>query len=104
MTPRQRRAVAKRPAARVAEITVKAGPYAGWWAKIRADFPARILAEFNSGDIDRVLAAFASLVVEHNLPDSSGELATDLMDVDPYGGLVAIAAEVADAIAALPPR
>ena len=104
MTVRQRRPVAKRPPARTAEITIKAGPYAGWWCLVRADFPARTLQEFNSGDVTRILGAFASLVVEHNLPDSSGALAADLMDVDPYDGLVKVAGEVADAIASLPPR
>lgn len=99
-----RRQVARKPAPRTAEATVSEGPYAGWYVKVRADFPAKLLAELQSGNIDRITAALDSIVVEHNLPGTDGTLAKSMADVDPYDGLFTLAGVAFDAIGKLPPR
>lgn len=94
---------AGRPAPRTVEVT-GSGDFAEWACTARADFPARVLADLQSGSIDRIMAALDVIVVEHNFPDSAGELAEHMTDVDPYRGLLAIAGAVFDAIGKLPSR
>jgi hypothetical protein len=71
----------------VAPRTVKVAlpePYAGRYIVARLDFPARVLIELQSGDFARTLTAFDGVVVEHNLPDSTGARAASLLDADPF--------------------
>lgn len=99
-----RRRAARRPAPRVVTVTIEAGDFAGWSATARADFPARLLADMQSGDIGRLLAVLDAIIVEHNFPNSEDGIAATMNDVDPYGGLVEVAGELFDAIGKLPNR
>lgn len=99
-----KRKAAKRPAPRTVEVTIEDGDFAGWWAIARADFPARLVAGLESGKIASVLAALEAIIVEHNMPDSTGEIATTLGDVDPYSGLLAVANAVGEKLRQLPNR
>lgn len=96
--------VAKRPEARTVTVTISEGEYASWEATARADFPARVLSDIESGKIDRIMAALDGIIVSHNMPGSDGELAASMADVDPYAGLLLIAGEIMDALAHLPNR
>lgn len=80
------------------------GDFADWEITIRADFPARLLLDLQSTDISRILAAVQRITVGHNLPDSEGNVATDLLDVDPYAGLIALVGKATEAMVSLPPR
>lgn len=99
-----RRAVAKRPPGRTVEATIEKGLYAGWWARARADFPASVLADMQSGKIEGVIRALDVIVVEHNMPNSDDKVAERMGDVDPYDGLLEMAQAVFDAIGSLPNR
>jgi hypothetical protein len=98
------RKVAGRPAGRTVDVEIEAGDYAGWAATARADFPARVVADLQSGDIDRVLSALDRIVVSHNMPGTDGELAPAFSDVDPYQGMLAVAGAIMSAIQKLPNR
>ena len=98
-----RRRVAKRPPARFVEVELE-GEFDGWWARCRADFSTSLIAELQSQDIDEVLAALAVIIVEHNMPNSEGELAEHLRDVDPYIGLGAMLDKLTATLQKLPPR
>ncbi len=98
-----KRRPAKRPAPRTVTVTGK-GDFAEWEATVRVDFPAALLEEFESGVVMRIIKALDSLVVSHNMPGSSGEIAATLMEVDPYGGLLEISNAIAEAITNLPNR
>ena len=89
---------------RTVTVTIEDGDFAGWEATARADFPARILADFDSGKVDRIIHALDAIIVDHNFPNAEDELATDMAEVDPYAGLVAVAEKVFDAIGKLPNR
>ena len=103
--PRQlHRKPAHRPAARTVSITIDKGDFAGWEATARADFPARLLADLQSGNIERIIGVLDAIVVDHNFPNKDDELAASMGDVDPYTGLMAAAGEIFDAIAKLPNR
>jgi hypothetical protein len=99
-----KRRPAKRPAARTVSVTIEDGDFAGWSATARADFPAGLVLDLNSGDIERILAVLETIIVEHNMPNDRDELAERLADVDPYAGLLAVANAIGDALIALPPR
>ena len=103
MTSGKRRP-AGRPAARTVEVEITAGEFAGWACTARADFPARVLGDLQSGSIERIMRALDVVVVAHNFPGSDDELAATMADVDPYGGLLKVAGEVFDAIGKLPNR
>lgn len=103
MTARQRRAVGAKPKPRTVEVT-GSDLWATWACTARVDFPARLLADLQSGSVDRILAAMGVIIVSHNFPGEDGELAADLGSVDPYTGLVAMAGEVIDAIGKVPNR
>lgn len=94
----------KRPAPRTVEVTVARGEYEGWYAKAVADFSAGRLADLQSSDLARILPVLELIIVEHNMPDATGEIAEHLADVDPYDGLMVLAAEIFDAIGKLPNR
>lgn len=96
--------VAQRPPARTVTVVIDEGAFDGWSATARADFPASLLLEFDSGNATRIVAALRTIVVEHNMPNSAGKLAATVDEVDPYDGLLAIAAKITEAIGRLPPR
>ena len=100
----RRRSTANRPKPRTIEVRVAEGEYAGWQATIRIDFPASLLGDFQSGNVDKILAAAARVVIDHNFPDSEGFVATRLADVDPFVGIVVVINQAMGAIASLPPR
>ena len=75
-----------------------------WGATARADFPARVLFDLQSKDMVTMLTALDRIIVEHNLPDTSGEVAGSMLDVDPAEGAVAIASLIFGAISTLPNR
>lgn len=100
----EKRRPAKRPAPRTAHVALTAGDYAGWECDIRADFPAKVLADLQSGKVDRIVAALEVIVTSHNFPGEDGELAEHLEDVDPYSGLFAVATAAFEAISKLPNR
>jgi hypothetical protein len=103
--PRQlHRRPASRPAVRTVDIAIDKGDFAGWEATARADFPARLLADLQSGQIERIIAVLDAIIVDHNFPNSQDELAERMGDVDPYAGLMEAASAVFDAIAKLPNR
>ena len=99
-----KRKAAPRPEPRTVDVAVVKGDFVGWEATARADFPARILADLQSSDIARIMAALDVIVVSHNFPDSTGEIAAAMADVDPYDGLLLVAGEIFDAIGKLPNR
>lgn len=103
-TPLPRRQAAPRPAGRTVEVEISEGAYAGWRATCLVDYPIRLVRDLASGDLERVLAAIRRIVVDHNMPDESGEIAADVADVDPYGGLMAIMQALQEAQTRLPPR
>lgn len=95
--------VAKRPAPRIVPIDLPA-PYTGWHARARADFPAKLLADLQTNDVDRVIRALDGIVIEHNFPNEEGTLAASIGDVDPYDAVVTLGIAVIDALGALPNR
>lgn len=102
-TARAARAVARRPPARFVEVTLEGG-LDGWWARARADFPAALLIELGSGDIERIVAVLEVIIVEHNLPGADGRRAEKLADVAPWDGLIEIGKRVLTELGRLPPR
>ena len=99
-----RRRPAKRPEARTVHVLVSKGDFEGWEATARADFPARLLADLQSGSIERIIGVLGAIVVDHNFPNADDELAETMGDVDPYTGLMAVAGEIFDAMSKLPNR
>jgi hypothetical protein len=99
-----KRRAAKRPPPRTVTVTIEEGDYAGWEATAKADFPARILADFDSGKVDRIITGLDAIIVDHNFPNADDELAASMAEVDPYAGLVAVAEKVFEAINKLPNR
>ena len=99
-----RRRPAKRPAPRTVTATIEGGDFDGWEATARADFPARLVVELNSGQIERVLGVLEAIIVDHNMPDEHDAIAEHLADVDPYAGLLAVANALGDKLASLPNR
>lgn len=81
--------VAQRPPGRTAELELPA-PYEGWTATVRLDFPARILFDLGSGELDQVCEGLDAIIVEHNFPDETGNLAKSMADVDPAWAVVAL--------------
>ena len=85
-------------------VTIGKGDFEGWEATARADFPAGLLADLQSGSIDKIIGVLDAIVIDHNFPDANDELAKSMADVDPYGGLMEVASGIFDAIAKLPNR
>lgn len=103
--PRQlHRRPAKRPAPRTVTVTIDKGDFIGWEATARADFPARLLADLQSGSIAKIMDVLDVIVISHNFPNAKDELATSMGDVDPYDGLMEVASAIFDGIAKLPNR
>ena len=99
-----RRKAAKRPAPRTVTVVIEKGDFEGWEVTARADFPASLIGDLTSGSVDKVIAVFDRIVIDHNLPNSQDEIAASMAEVDPWQGLVVIAGEVFDKIAKLPNR
>lgn len=97
------RAVAKAPKPRTTIVRVAEGEYAGWECEARVDFPARWVADLQSGDFGRVLDAMRRIIVWHNFPNDEGKLAADVADVD-FSGLKQVMQRLTEEIAALPNR
>jgi hypothetical protein len=95
---------AARPPARTVEVSIDEGAFAGWAATARADFPARLLVDLESGSMAKVLVVLEAIVTDHNFPNETGELAATLGDVEPYDGLLAVSAKLLEAIGRLPNR
>lgn len=105
MTSRRNgRKPAPRPAPRSVTVELTSGDFAGWSAVCRADFPASVLVDLQSADMARMLAALDRIIVDHNMPTTDGSIAETMADVDPWGGLLAIADELGEALQRLPPR
>ena len=94
--------VAQRPEPRTVTVHGE-GRWEGWEATARADFPARILFDLSqTDDLPRFYAALDSIVIEHNLPGTDGELAPSMADVDPRQGAQHISSLLFEAIGNLP--
>jgi hypothetical protein len=98
-----RKRAARRPAPRTVHVVLE-GEYAGWECTARADFPMRWLSDLQSGELQRITEVFGHVILDHNMPDTDGEVAAALADVDPYDGLLKMAGGVFAAIERLPPR
>lgn len=101
---RAARQVARKPPARTVDVTIDQGDYTGWTLTARADFPAGLLVDLQSGRIDKIIQVLDLIVVDHNLPNQAGELAATMAEVDPYGGLLALGGALFEKIGRLPPR
>jgi hypothetical protein len=99
-----KRKPAKRPAPRTVHVLIADGDFAGWEATARADFPARVLSDLQSESIERIMHALDVIIIDHNFPDASDQLAETMQDVDPYEGILKIAGELFDALGKLPNR
>jgi hypothetical protein len=99
-----RRQPASRPAPRTITVTIEAGDFAGWSATARADFPARLLVKLESGKLSEVLEVLGEIIVDHNMPNSDGEIAASLADVDPYAGMLAVSNAIGEALGKVPNR
>jgi hypothetical protein len=86
------RSAAARPEVRTVTLSLPE-PYAGWTFTARTDYPARVLEDLTSDNIFQVARALNLIVLEHNFPDINGNVAGDLMDVDPVGGIIAALGE-----------
>ena len=93
---------AARPAPRTIPISLD-GDYAGWEATARADFPSRLLYDLSSNDEARMYGALNKIVIEHNFPDDSGEIAGSLEDVD-WAAITKLMEGISKGIADLPNR
>lgn len=104
MTTAAKRRAGKKIAPRFVEYTANGGgDFDGWYIRMRADFPTRVIVELQSENVDRIVTALSGITVEHNMPDDSGAVAEDLADVD-YNGLLHMLGGAMDAIQRLPPR
>jgi hypothetical protein len=85
----------------VRTVTVEGeGDAADWTLTMRRDFSARMLEDLRAADdVVAVLRAADQLVIDHNLPDVNGAIATSLLDVVPasacYGLVRKAMAEIA---------
>lgn len=92
-----------KPAPRTIRIDLEE-PYKGFFVVAKADFPARVLTDLQSGDFERAIDAFSRVVTDHNLPNEEGVKASHLADVDPFD-IVRVAMERwGEELGKLPPR
>lgn len=68
------------------------GEYAGWYAEVRGNITARFMLDIQSGEANRVLPAFAGIVVSHNFKGIDGEPVDEILDA-PVEALVALMTE-----------
>ena len=102
-TTRGAKRAAKRPAPRTVHV-VLTGDYEGWECTARADFPARVLENFQSDSMERIMAALDAIILDHNFPNDQDEVAEFMSDVSPFGGVTAAADAIWTAIGKLPNR
>lgn len=95
--------VPPRPEPRIVTVGISEGRFTGWRARVRVDFPASLIREFESGNPDRMLAAAGELILEWNFPDRDGRLAATLEDADPFAGVAEIIRTAMKAVSSLPP-
>lgn len=95
--------VAKAPPPRMVSIELS-GAFAGWACEARADFAAGLLADLQSGSIERIMSVLDAIITTHNFPAGDGTLATSMAAVDPYDGLLLVATELFQSIGRLPKR
>lgn len=92
-----------KPAPRTIRIDLQE-PYAGFYVIARADFPARVLSDLQSGDFDRAIDAFSRIVIEHNFTDENGERVEHLADADPFSMVSTAMEKWGTELGKLPPR
>lgn len=92
-----------KPAPRTIRVDLPA-PYEGFYAVVKVDFPARVLGELQSGDFIRTMDAFTKIVIEHNMTDSDGNVASSLLDVDPVELPTKVMEIWGNELGKLPPR
>lgn len=101
--PTPKRRAAKRPPSRTVVIKLD-GPFEGWEATCKADAPWRVLADLGSDSLDRIIAGLDGLVIDHNFPDSTDEVAASMGEVDPSDAVQLLAERYPEAVGKLPPR
>ena len=94
--------VAPRPEARTVTVELK-GAYAGWRCTARADFPAGLLADLQSGQVAKIISVLDAIVIDHNYPGDDGDLAASMAQVE-YHAVMDTGIGVFDAIGKLPNR
>lgn len=92
-----------KPAPRTIRVDLPA-PFIGYYVIAKADFPARVLSDLQSGDFDRALGAFDRIVVEHNLTDENGVKTVSLLDADPFAAVQLALEGWGSELGKLPPR
>lgn len=96
------RRAARRASSEPVVVTVADGPFAGWSATVRTDFPASTLALLEGETIVGILEALDAIVIEHNYPNAkTGELAESIAEVD-WRALKVVAPLIMKAIADVP--
>ena len=93
----------QKPAPRTIRIDLPE-PFAGFYVIARADFPARVLSDLQSGDFDKAVDAFSRIVVEHNLTDEDGDRVAHLADADPFSMVTLAMEKWGEELGKLPPR
>ena len=56
------------------------GEFAGWHAEVRGNISARFMLDIQSDEANRVLPAFAGIVVSHNFKGVDGEPVDEILD------------------------
>lgn len=97
------RQAAPRPETRTIDVAL-GGAYQGWEVTAKADFRAGLLVDLQSGSVERVIAAMDEIVIDHNFPNSAGEIAANMAQVDPYGGLIEAGIAIFTKLGKLPNR
>lgn len=92
-----------RPAPRTIRVELPE-PYVGFYAVAKADFPARVLSDLQSGDFGSAIDAFNRVVIEHNFPGEDGATASHLADVDPFDMVKVAMEKWGEELGKLPPR
>lgn len=100
-----KRKPAKAPPRRTVHVLVTDGPYEGWECTAYADFKAKVLADFQSEDAERILKFLSANLIDHNFPDAEDPaiLAETMGDVD-NEALKEMTGRIFDEIARLPNR
>lgn len=99
-----RRQAAQRPAPRTVSHTIEGGRFDGWTATMRVDWPAAWMKAVEAGELDGILMVLDRALIDHNMPDATGEIATSAAEIDPAEGMATMAAALFDAMGKLPPR
>lgn len=92
-----------KPAPRTIRIDLQE-PYAGFYVIARADFPARVLSDLQSGNFDKAIDAFSRIIVEHNFTDEESKPVDHLADADPFSMVTFAMEKWGEELGKLPPR